>query len=140
MTAQQIAQDIDKKLGLYITNAFNRVEMVDLIKQYSEEEFESLQDLWDLSKKSERELIETIEGIRDYYVDLIPREFTTGDRFKRNDTEYILSQVGNSVVALIGLEDGNRWARPYEVNNILKITEEDLIHITSNQRQTFYQI
>ena len=56
------------------------------------------------------------------------RESGIGDRFKivGEAGEWLLAQVGYGKVCLIGLESGNRWEEPVEVNNVELITEGEM--------------
>ena len=45
----------------------NREGMINCIKRTSEEQFETLQSLWELSKKTKPELRQVLRGIYEYY-------------------------------------------------------------------------
>lgn len=51
-------------------------------------------------------------------------KYKIGDRFTCNYSEYILAQVGNNLVCMVNLGNGNRYANPVkvsDVNNILAV-------------------
>ena len=59
--------------------------------------------------------------------------YSIGDRFVCDKgNEHILSQINWNSIALISLENGNRWEDPVEVQNILKITRSEFAKITVN--------
>lgn len=49
----------------------------------------------------------------------------TGSRFRLDGVSYILAQTEAKKVALISLEDGNRWSNPCGVNNISSISSDE---------------
>jgi hypothetical protein len=55
--------------------------------------------------------------------------FEAGDRFTIRDSDYILAQTAPDTIALICLENGNRWAEPIKVGNSLAVTVEELTSI-----------
>lgn len=63
--------------------------------------------------------------------------YCIGDRFAREYqntiSEYILSQVQEGIVALIGLESGNRWDDPVKVQTVMKITHEEFYEISGHK-------
>jgi hypothetical protein len=46
----------------------NRECMINCIKRTAGEEYENLQSLWDLSKKTKKQLRQVLKGIYDYYL------------------------------------------------------------------------
>lgn len=62
-------------------------------------------------------------------------KYRVGDRFLRSGSiEYMLTQVENDKVTLVGLETGNRWTNPIKVklSDDRRITEEDLKRLSGN--------
>jgi hypothetical protein len=55
--------------------------------------------------------------------------FKAGDRFTIRDSDFILAQTAPDTIALICLENGNRWAEPIKVGNSLAVTVEELTSI-----------
>jgi len=47
---------------------FNRVEFVSIIRDYSGEEYETMNDLWDLALMDEEDLKHQVIGLRHYFL------------------------------------------------------------------------
>lgn len=62
---------------------------------------------------------------------IYPEEITysIGDRFRRDDGEYILAQVGIQMCCLICLNSGNYWSPATKVSNPFEITIDEFTHI-----------
>lgn len=63
------------------------------------------------------------------------KTYAVGQRFLNEndyDEEYILAQIGPREVALISLEDGNRWSVGVEVQSISSITKEEWEEISTS--------
>lgn len=56
------------RTGNVIKREFNRVEFVSIIKDYSGDEYESMNDLWDLAFMDEEELKHQLIVIRHYFL------------------------------------------------------------------------
>lgn len=56
-----------------------------------------------------------------------------GQRFRYHGAEWILAQVAPSQVALISLEDGNRFREGFEVAHIFNITSEEFSRISNGE-------
>jgi hypothetical protein len=50
--------------------------------------------------------------------------------FNRNGEKYVLAQVDAYMVALIGLNDGNRWADPVKVKDTRSVNEWEWAEIS----------
>jgi hypothetical protein len=66
------------------------------------------------------------------FTPLQPTTFKAGNRFTIRDSDYILAQTAPDTIALICLENGNRWAVPTEVGNSLAVTVEELTSICNS--------
>lgn len=57
------------RTGNVIKREFNRAEFVSIIRDYSGEEYETMNDLWDLALMDEEELKHQLMGIRYYFLE-----------------------------------------------------------------------
>lgn len=68
---------------------------------------------------------------------LVEETFKVGDIFydKKTDNKYLLSQVLPSKMCLIdlGSTKGNRCVEPFRVNNIFKVTKDELKNMCNNK-------
>jgi|SRR5690606_2039480 len=56
-----------------------------------------------------------------------------GNRYQYEGEDYILACVDNKKIALISLEDGNRWTNPISVNLVDNISEDEWDRITEGE-------
>jgi hypothetical protein len=63
--------------------------------------------------------------------------FEAGDRFTISFSNYILAQTASDTIALICLENGNRWAEPIKVGNSLAVTVEELTSICPSDKLVY---
>ena len=56
------------RTGGVIKQEFNRVEFVSIIRDYSGEEYETMNDLWDLAFMDEEDLKHQVIGLRHYFL------------------------------------------------------------------------
>lgn len=52
--------------------------------------------------------------------------YCIGDRIMIEEQEYMLAQVGADMINLINVTNGNRWSEPTEVEDVNRITHEEL--------------
>lgn len=64
----------------------------------------------------------------------------TGNRYKHKGilkSDYILSHIGDNMVVLICLKEGNRWVKPVKVRDTQAVTHAEWCEITSDQHEDF---
>lgn len=66
-----------------------------------------------------------------------PKKYSIGSRFRDNDDEYLLAQVGFGTVCLINLSGANRYQDPVSVSDAYAITAEEFYQITCQQPESF---
>lgn len=70
------------------------------------------------------------------YPEITPRALGIGDVISSDGERHLLAQVGNGLVAAIGLGGGmhsNRYTDPVKVNHVYTLTREELIEIVNNE-------
>jgi hypothetical protein len=75
--------------------------------------------------------------------ELFEATYKVGDRFyyKRDENDtYILARVDHNTIALIALNDGNRWAKYLDVADSARITKEEFKLVTGGQPCFFTKI
>lgn len=83
------------------------------------------------SKKLAEKMLEFLQMLLQKEIDSVTT-YKCGDRFiHERDEEYILAHFTTNEVALISLNDGNRWVEPITVGNTCKITVEEFNLLTS---------
>lgn len=66
--------------------------------------------------------------------------YEPGDRFVKEDEEYILAQVGTFKFCLISLRCGNRYCDPIKVNDTENITLEEMSRMVNEELNEFKRI
>lgn len=65
------------------------------------------------------------DKIAEQFPELFDPVVKIGQIYINDNFEYLLAQVGPSLVCLIGMHDGNRFKNPVEVERVSRITPEE---------------
>jgi len=96
-----------------------------------------VETLENVDEPNEDELVDMDELINDVMETVT---YNLGDRYINKGNEYILANVDYGEIAMISIEDGNRYMSPIEVANVRNITYEEFAETTDNNPHYFTKI